>query len=197
MKLEIEAESRIQRQRYQWVLDEVSHFKPPQVILDIGCQKGDLCSEFQRLGYEPHGIEIGAEAVKIAKDRYPTIDFQLADCEKEIPYEDNYFDLIWAGEVIEHIAHTDVFVEELSRVLKPGGRLILTTPLHNRLKCLYITLFRFEKHFDPEFSHYRFYTKRSLTEVLRKRGLEVCRIEYAGRIPIIARCMCFVAQKRP
>ena len=182
--------------RYKRVLDFVSRFPTPQTILDIGCQSGDLCCELQRLGHEPHGIEILEESVEAAKAKYPDIDFRLANCEKEIPYPSNTFDMVWAGEVIEHIGHTAIFVGEISRVLKPGGLLVLTTPMHNRIKNLYIVLFRFEKHFDPEFSHYRYYSKRSLTNTLEKRGLRIENIGYIGRIPIIANCMWVVARKQ-
>jgi 2-polyprenyl-3-methyl-5-hydroxy-6-metoxy-1,4-benzoquinol methylase len=181
--------------RYGRLLEYVSRLNTRQTILDIGCQSGDLCTHLERLGHEPHGIEILTESVEAARAKYPSIDFRLADCEREIPYESNTFDLVWAGEVIEHIGHTGVFISEINRVLKPRGQLVLTTPLHALIKNVYIALFRFEKHFDPEFSHYRFYTKRTLCKALEKRGFKVLQVRYIGRIPIVANCMWVVAEK--
>ena len=51
-----------------------------------------------------------------------------------LPLEDNSFDVVWASEVIEHVADTGRWLSEVRRVLKPGGRLLLTTPSHGRLR---------------------------------------------------------------
>lgn len=84
---------------------------------------------------------------------------------------------MWAGDVVEHICNTDIFVNEINRVLKIGGLFALSTPTHNRIKNFAIALFRFEKHFDPEFPHYRFYTPKSLKNVLEKRGFRIIGIK--------------------
>jgi len=76
-------------------------------ILDIGCQSGSVCAELQRLGYEPSGIEIDSRSVEDARTKHPGISFAVGNCEKEIPFPDNCFDFAWAGEVIEHVGHTD------------------------------------------------------------------------------------------
>lgn len=164
-------------------------------VLDIGCQSGGFCAELLQLGHDPSGIEIVPALVENAKRRHPTIPFVVGNCEEEIPFSDGFFDVVWAGEVIEHIRHTDMFINEINRVLRPGGFVVLTTPMHNRIKNLYVVLFRFEKHFDPEFPHYRFYSRRSLTEVLNKRGFEVTEVDYIGRIPIVANAI-FIAAKK-
>ena len=127
--------------------------------------------------------------------KHPGISFVAGNCEREIPFQDSFFDVVWAGEVIEHVGHTDVFINEINRVLKVGGHLILTTPMHNRLKNLYVVLFKFEKHFNPEFPHYRFYSKKSLSKVLEKRGLEIIEVDYLGRVPAVANVIFVVAVK--
>jgi len=133
--------------------------------------------------------------VDLARGAHPDIPFVVGNCEKEIPFHDGSFDVVWAGEVIEHVAHTDVFINEINRVLKIGGYLILTTPMHNRIKSLFVVLFKFEKHFNPEFPHYRFYTKRSLSAVLERRGFEIVEVDYISRIPVVANVIFMIARK--
>ena len=176
-------------------LDFIAHLNCKVKILDIGCQRGAFCSELQQLGHEPYGIEISSNEVEDARRIRPNIPIIEGNCEKKIPFSDSFFDVVWAGEVIEHIGHTDVFLNEINRVLRPGGHLILSTPMHNRLKSLLIVLFTFERHFNPEFPHYRFYTKKSLRTVLERRGFEIVEIGYIGRIPILANVIFMVAKK--
>lgn len=164
-------------------------------VLDIGCQSGDFCGDLQRLGHDPYGIEISSEEVECARRKHASIPFVAGNCEKEIPFPDDSFDVVWAGEVIEHIGHTDVFVNEVNRVLRVGGHFILSTPMHNRLKNLFVVLFKFEKHFNPEFPHYRFYSKKSLSTVLAKRGFEIVKVSYIGRAPLVANVMYVIARK--
>ncbi|MBI1833800.1 MAG: class I SAM-dependent methyltransferase [Candidatus Andersenbacteria bacterium] len=50
------------------------------------------------------------------------------DAEKPFPFSNQEFDLIWSSEVIEHIRNVDQFVSEMRRIIKPDGRIIVTTP---------------------------------------------------------------------
>ena len=52
----------------------------------------------------------------------------MADLESRFPYPEEFFDIVHAGEAIEHLYDTDSFVQECRRVLKKGGKLIITTP---------------------------------------------------------------------
>lgn len=185
----------IYSRRGQRTIEFITGLKDKVKILDIGCQSGGFCSELKRLGHEPHGIEIVGELVEEARRKHPGITFTVGNCEREIPFPDGSFDVVWAGEVIEHIGHTDVFVNEVNRVLKVGGHFVLTTPMHNRPKNLCVVLFKFEEHFNPEFPHYRFYSKKSLNTVLAKRGFEIIEVDYLGRVPLVANVM-FVAAKK-
>ncbi len=164
-------------------------------VLDIGCQSGELCHQLLQLGHEPYGVEIVEVLIDTARARYSQIKFELADCEKHLPFGDKFFDIVWAGDVIEHIRFTDVFVNEINRVLKPGGVFALSTPMHNKIKNVIISLCNYEKHFDPEFPHLRFYSLRSLTNTLEKRGFKITSVDYIGRIRPIASSMFVLSRK--
>lgn len=96
-------------------------------ILDVGCTDGFLSQKFRDLGLYTIGIDASASAVESARAR--TDEAYVADTGKEpLPLPDGKVELVWAGEIIEHVFDTEFFAEELLRVTKPGGRLILSTP---------------------------------------------------------------------
>lgn len=97
-------------------------------LLDIGCGDG-LIAELlaKKIGAKPFGLEISKSAVKKAKKR--GIDANVFDIsEKDLPYKDDYFDVIFAGDVIEHIYNTEDILKEIKRILKPEGVFIATVP---------------------------------------------------------------------
>ena len=90
----------------------------------------------------------------------------------EIPLEDASVDLVWCSEVLEHVPDTAGLLSEVRRVLRTGGRLLVTTPSHDLPRRVAIALLRWEPHFDPLGQHVRFYSRRSLTRVLRTFAFE-------------------------
>ena len=83
---------------------------------------------------------------------------------------------MWCSEVLEHVADTAHLLLEVRRVLRPGGRLLVTVPYHGRVKAALIALTRFEAHFDPLGQHLRFYTRRSLAARSSTPGFEDVRV---------------------
>ncbi|MEA2301415.1 MAG: hypothetical protein QOE44_1950, partial [Solirubrobacteraceae bacterium] len=84
-----------------------------------------------------------------------------------------------AGEVIEHVADGLGLLDELRRVLRPGGRLLISTPDHPRRLVWSLALRRaaFERHFDPRSDHVRFFTRRTLAATLEDAGFSPPAIE--------------------
>ncbi len=99
--------------------------------------------------------------------------------------EDASFDAVWAGEVIEHVLDTAAWLSELRRVLRSGGRLLLSTPDHGPLRRLVLAVLpgAFERHFDPRGDHLRFYTSRSIAHLLAQFGFHEIRVRGVGGIP--------------
>ena len=96
-------------------------------ILDIGFFRGDLAVErFQNIAQpEIYGIDIDPKAIISAKKfKIKTIKYDL---EKGLPYKSNFFDIISANQIIEHLVDIDLFVQEIYRVLKPKGYVVLST----------------------------------------------------------------------
>ncbi|MDA0182505.1 class I SAM-dependent methyltransferase [Solirubrobacter phytolaccae] len=141
-----------------------AELRPDDRVLDYGCGTG----RFLALLDDGAGVEIAEHAVERA--RATGADVRLLETDGTIPFGHGEFDLVWCSEVLEHIPDVAFALSELRRVLKPGGRLLLTVPFHGRLQAAWIALTRFEAHFDPLGQHVRFFTRRSLTEALITSG---------------------------
>jgi 2-polyprenyl-3-methyl-5-hydroxy-6-metoxy-1,4-benzoquinol methylase len=99
---------------------------PKPKLLDLGCGDGQLSQRFQHLGYQVYGLDISASNVKLAQTR--GIKAKTTDISKKFPFPNRTFDVVFAGEIIEHLFDTLGFLKEIHRVLKPNGLLIITTP---------------------------------------------------------------------
>lgn len=94
-------------------------------VLDVGCGRGVMLRAMLDLGHEAHGVEITAEAAAGADPRAQIrIAPDLADAE----YETNSFDAVIMWHVLEHLPNPSQTLEELRRIIRPGGRLILAVP---------------------------------------------------------------------
>ena len=150
-------------------------------VLDAGCGDGFFSSQltcFDEIK-DITGIDISEKAIERALERYPKNPFRQASLNK-IPFENASFDSIVMVEVIEHLVDIDGTLEDLSRVLKPGGLLLITTTDFNWLKAVIIAMFYFEKYFYPTNPHIRFFTKTTLAEVLLAHSFEVVKYSWNG-----------------
>jgi len=99
---------------------------PSGRILDVPAGQGAFAQELIRLGAEEIWcLDISAEAFALKSPRVHFIQHDVID---RLPFPDNHFDCVFSIEGIEHFRNPWTFVEELCRVLKPGGRLIISTP---------------------------------------------------------------------
>ena len=114
---------------------------------------------------------------------------------EQFPLKTEVVDFIFSSEVIEHIYDTKNALKEMARVLKQGGRLLITTPYHGFLKNLIILFHGFDDHFNPVGPHVRFFTERSLGVCLKDVGLRIVKKGYFGRIYPIPHCFYVLAEK--
>jgi 2-polyprenyl-3-methyl-5-hydroxy-6-metoxy-1,4-benzoquinol methylase len=150
-------------------------------VLDVGCGEGRFAAALARAGALVTGADVATEPLRRARERHPGLDLRLLEPEGAWPFADASFDVVWAGEVIEHVADTAQWLSELRRVLRPAGRLLLSTPDHPRAMLLALALSprRFAAHFDPRSDHLRFYCARSLSRLLADFRFEAIAIERA------------------
>lgn len=94
--------------------------------LEYGCGPGSMLKLVAAQCDECWGVDVDIE--RAASERLASVHLKEISPEGTLPFEDNYFDTVSIQEVIEHVADEKKVLSELTRVLKPGGQLILTTP---------------------------------------------------------------------
>jgi SAM-dependent methyltransferase len=154
--------------------------------LDLGCGAGEFTVALAAAGAVAVGVEVADAAVERARARHPGLDFRLVPIDGPLPFEDNSFDLVWASEVIEHVADTARWLSEVRRVLAPAGRLLVTTPSHGRAR---VAVFGLERFSEPLGDHLHLYTKRSLRELLDEFGFSEIRVRAVEGPPLLRRSL--------
>ena len=170
--------------------------RPGERVLDLGCGAGRFVAALRDAGAEPVGVELAEAALERARANVPGADFRLLTDDGSLPLDHASVDLVWCSEVLEHVADTAHLLLEVRRVLRPGGRLLVTVPYHGRLQAALIALTRFESHFDPLGQHVRFFTRSSLTRTLEATGFEPVRVEAHGGVPPLRRMLVALAGRR-
>lgn len=113
--------------RLRLIADMVAE-RRPQRLLDAACGRGTFLIFLRsRLpSIECEGSDISPDSV--AETHSHGIKAQVADLERSLPFPDEHFDCVVLGEVIEHLVDPDSALINVSRVLRRGGTLIVTTP---------------------------------------------------------------------
>jgi 2-polyprenyl-6-hydroxyphenyl methylase/3-demethylubiquinone-9 3-methyltransferase len=154
-------------------------------VLDVGCAEGRFAAELAHAGADVVGVDVAEEPLRRARARYPELDLRLVDEDGPWGLEDASFDVVWAGEVIEHVADTAAWLSQVRCVLRSGGRVLLSTPDHGPLLRLRLACSprAFAAHFDPRGEHVRFYVRGSLVALLEDFGFEDVQVRAAGGLP--------------
>jgi 2-polyprenyl-3-methyl-5-hydroxy-6-metoxy-1,4-benzoquinol methylase len=168
--------------RLRFLLDRV---RAGERVLDVGCGEGRFAAELVGAGARVVGIDVAEEPLRRARARHPELDLRLVDGEGPWDLADASFDVVWAGEVIEHVADTAAWLSEVRRVLRSGGSLLVSTPAVGRLALARASLSRrtFAERFDPRGDHLRFYSRETLGQLLGELGFEQIRVRPAGGPP--------------
>lgn len=150
-------------------------------MLDVGCGAGWFAAALADAGFAVAGVEVAQEPLRRARARAPAVEFALA-AGGDLPFAAGSFSAAWLGEVLEHVQDGLGLLEEVARVLTPGGTLVVSTPDHSlwRRLALGLSRRRFERHFEPRSDHVRFFTARTLEALLRDGGFERIRIVAGG-----------------
>lgn len=149
-------------------------FPTDGTVLEVGCSSGfllhDLRQEF------PHAEIVGADIVVKPLERLgeslpgvPLVQMDLLQC----PLRDQQFDAVVALNVLEHIEEDTVALENMARLLNPGGILVLEVPQGPNLYDYY----------DAHLRHFRRYSKKDLLAKIAASGLQVEKIDFLGFIP--------------
>jgi SAM-dependent methyltransferase len=143
-------------------------------ILDFGCGSGEVLNVLKRLGWETYGIEIDTEAAEYARSKGLRVFDQDI---RSIHFPDEYFDVVRMRSVLEHCHRASPFLDEVFRVLKKTGSLILVIP---NIKSLEFKIFKNRWfHLDIPRHLYHF-TPSTITSLLEKHGFQVPLVRFVG-----------------
>jgi SAM-dependent methyltransferase len=150
------------------VLPLLAQYDTPR-ILDVGCGTGYNIEYMQQHGFRNIvGLDFSLEALKLCHSRGIT---QVVCGDGTLPpFESSSFDVITALDMIEHVEDDVRALQELARILKPGGSLVIFTPAYQFLWGLQ----------DEISHHFRRYMARNLRAKVQQAGLTISRLTYAN-----------------
>ncbi|GIF74915.1 bifunctional glycosyltransferase/class I SAM-dependent methyltransferase [Asanoa siamensis] len=154
------------------ILEMMAQMEPAKV-LDIGCSGGRLAEFMRAAGHHVTGVDY--LEVPGVRDRVDV--FYQADLTNGIPPEIGVgFDVVIAGDIIEHLPRPTETMREIRRVLRPGGQVLLSVPnfghWYPRARVL-SGMFGYDRRGILDNTHLRFFTRASLRRLVRKAGFDL------------------------
>jgi SAM-dependent methyltransferase len=143
-----------------------------RIILDLGCGRGEFLRGFIRCGINGYGVDSSKEAKSIC----PEAEILQSDLGNEpLPYEDNSLDYVFSKSVLEHFYYPEELVQEIFRILKPGGLVITMVP---DWESVYKT-------FYDDYTHRTPFTVVSLRDIFIINGFNNVKVEKFIQIPFL------------
>jgi 2-polyprenyl-3-methyl-5-hydroxy-6-metoxy-1,4-benzoquinol methylase len=144
-------------------------------------------------GFEVVGVEESSQGIAVARHAFSDCHFIQASL-YDLPYPEleHSFDVVISVEVIEHLFYPKELARTAKKLLKPNGRLILTTPYHGYFKNLVLALSgKMDKHFHVlwDGGHIKFFSVKTLTRLLETEKYRDIDFKFAGRMPYLWKSM--------
>ena len=158
----------------------------PQDILDVGCAQGTLALLLAEGGHRVTAVDLRPEFLAYAKSRHTHGDIRWVTANVLEDEISGTYDLIFANQIVEHLVYPDRLLSQLKHVLRPGGRIVVTTPNYDYVKN---DLPSYSQLGDPaswehlQFTadgdgHFYAYTSEELTRIFDAAGLSSVRHEF-------------------
>lgn len=156
-------------------------------VLDVGCSSGYLARRLQERGATVVGLDVDERAVELAGPFCEAV--YVGDVESmELPLEPRSFDAVVCGDVIEHLRDPQAFLARVRPLLRPDGRLVLSTPnIANwamRLGLLF-GRFRYTEWGLLDRTHTHLFTRKTLAQCLADAGYRITTFDFTVPVPVL------------
>jgi len=171
-------QSDFHQRRLNCTIDLIKDSKNSQnlKLLDLGCGQGHFTERIKKEfpNYDVYGLDYSISAIDYANSNFKNIDFVVANAYSP-PYIDQYFDIIILNNIWEHVPDPLNLLQSISRILKPNGQLIISTPSRYRFINLIKACLGKEISFMSKL-HVTEYTVGQVKEQLKFGGYKVNRV---------------------
>jgi len=163
-----------------------NNIRPGSKVLDIGCGSGEITYKIKEKGFSITGVDFSEVGVKLARSK--SLDCMVIDLDSGLPFDDGVFDVVWAGDIIEHLFDPIFVLKEVNRVLIPGGALLCTIPydlkVTTRLRVLLGHSYQESvyRKFN-QYKHHTFFSIPLLKYMLKESFLNLQEINYVINFP--------------
>lgn len=167
-------------------------------IIDVGCGNGATAAMLAELGFDVVGIDPSSTGTEVARRAYPHLRFAERSAYDDLAAEFGQFDAAVSLEVVEHCYWPRVFARNLFALLRPGGLAIVSTPFHGYWKNVALAVSgKLDAHWAPlwDGGHIKFWSERTLRQLLEEIGFAEIGFRRAGRIRPLAKSMIAVARR--
>ena len=150
-----------------------------------------------QLGYRVTGVDCSAKAIDVARSTNRDLDLHVGSAYDDLAVRYGRYPVVVSLEVIEHCYYPYRFARTFRSLLAEAGVGIISTPYHGYWKNLALAVTgRLDSHFTAlwEGGHIKFWSVRTLTQLLEETGFRRTRIVRAGRIPPLAKSMIAVIE---
>ncbi|TXE13829.1 class I SAM-dependent methyltransferase [Seonamhaeicola algicola] len=158
---------------------EMQKLLPPNIktVLDIGCGNGTFANSIKNSKkIEVWGVELMSNEANIASEKLDkVINKKVEDAIDKLP--DNYFDVIYFNDVLEHVSYPDTILKEIKIKLKQNGVVISSIPNVRYHSAMYNFLFKkdwkYAKSGVMDYTHLRFFTSKSIKRMYMNAGYSI------------------------
>ena len=167
-------------------------------LFELGCGNGSVARVLMARGWDVTGVDPSEEGIAQARGADPALKLATGSAYDDLTGQYGRFPVVLSLEVVEHIYAPRHYARTLFDLLEPGGTAILSTPYHGYWKNLALALSgRLDAHFTAlwDHGHIKFWSIRTLGELLREAGFMDVQFERVGRVPALAKAMIAVARK--
>jgi SAM-dependent methyltransferase len=166
------------KQRLEEITAEFTPYRQTGRLLDLGCGAGDLLQAARKHGWNAQGVDVSSHATKHVRE----LGFDVFEGElKDAQFPAAHFDVVTAAELLEHIFDPRTLVQEVARILRPGGLFWVTTPHARGLSARVLGL-KWRCIWPPE--HLQLFSEGGLKALLRDAGFSKIRVDTTGGNPL-------------